>query len=175
MKRGQMITWGAGLVVVGILLILIQAGLVPWRSGWWLPAVFLGLSVFFHVLYFTGGRRDAGVLVPGGLFLVYGALLAVSTTLGGHWLWRLAGLWVAGPAVGIAEMKIASRGREGSWSAVGILLTIAAVLLMMTNARLSFRTVAGIALVAWGTAIILHEGFHKRGGQPPEKEKDQKI
>lgn len=85
------------------------------------------------------------------------------------------GLWVAGPAVGIAEMKIASRGREGSWSAVGILLTIAAVLLMMTNARLSFRTVAGIALVAWGAAIILHEGFHKRGGQPPEKEKDQKI
>ena len=69
-------------------------------------------------------------------------------------------------------MKIASRGREGSWSAVGTLMAIAAALLMMTNTGLSFRGAAGIALVAWGAAIILHEGFHKKGGQAPEKEKE---
>ncbi len=172
MKQARMITWGVVLVIAGVALILIQAGVIPWRASWWLPAIFLGLSVFFHILYFSGGRREAGVLVPGGLFLTYGLLLAVSAALGGHWLWRLSGFWVAGPAVGIAEMKIASRGREGSWSAVGVLLAVAAALLMMTNARLSFRGAAGIALVAWGAAIILHEGFHNRGKQAPEKEKD---
>lgn len=172
MKQARMMTWGIMLVIAGVALILIQAGVIPWRSSWWLPAVFLGLSVFFHILYFSGDRREAGLLVPGGLFLTYGLLLAASTALGGHWLWRLSGLWVAGPAVGIAEMKIASRGREGSWSAVGTLMGIAAALLMMTNTGLSFRGAAGIALVAWGAAIILHEGFHKRGGQTPEKEKE---
>lgn len=170
MNRSKMITWGTILVVAGLLLILIQTRVIPWQSEWMLPTVFLGLTVFFHALYFAGGMREYGVLVPGGIFLVYAIMLYVSSTLGTEWLGRLVGLWVAGPAVGIAEMKIASRGRAGSWSAVGILMSIALVLILVRNANLSFPVLAGVVLVIWGLGIILKEISRRHNGDTSSKE-----
>jgi hypothetical protein len=163
MKRAHMIIWGILLIALGAVMVLIQMGWIQWNSSWWLPALFLGLAIFFHVGYFLGGMREHGLLVPGGIFLTYGVLLAVSAALGDEWLWRLMGLWVAGPAVGIGEMTLASRGRDGSWTAVGILASISLILLLVRNTRATFAGIAGVVLVVWGTALILHEVFRKRG------------
>lgn len=172
MRRGGTITWGIMLVLVGLGLLLVRMGVIPWENSWWLPSIFLGLALFFHVLYFAQGRYDHGLLVPGGIFLTYGILLMISNAMGEGWLSRLMGLWVAGPAVGIAEMKLASRGQQGSWSAVVVLTVISITLILMRNTALSFRMAAGVVLVIWGLSILVRELFHTERVDSPEKERD---
>ena len=174
MRRGGAITWGVMLVLVGAGLLLVRSGVIPWENSSWLPAITLGLAVFFHILYFAQGRYDHGLLVPGGILLTYGILLTVSAVLGREWLSRLMGLWVAGPAVGIAEMKLASRGQQGSWSSVFILAVISVVLILMRNTTLSFRWMAGITLIIWGGAILVRELFCLGKADTHKREMDQK-
>ena len=172
MRRGGTITWGIMLVLVGLGLLLVRMGVIPWENSWWLPSIFLGLALYFHVLYFAQGRYDHGLLVPGGIFLTYGILLMISNAMGEGWLSRLMGLWVAGPAVGIAEMKLASRGQQGSWSAVVVLAVISITLILMRNTALSFRMAAGVVLVIWGLSILVRELFHTGRVDSTEKERD---
>lgn len=162
MKRPAMITWGVVLILAGALLILAQSGLLPWRDGMGGPAIMLGAALFFHLIYWTGGRKSPGVLVPGGILTVYGLLLLVLVWLDEGWAGRLAGVWVLGPALGLAELAMADPPKKGVWSAVGILTAVGMLLLLWMNLNMSPKTLLGAALVVVGLVLVIRQALSSR-------------
>lgn len=168
MRKSTAIFWGIVLVAVGVLLILMQLDFIEnidifsWRYIW--PAFMILLGIMFHVQFFAGKAKAPGVLVPGGILLVYGCLFMYMSIMG----WRSAGvLWpffLVGPGFGLMELKLFSRGKEGSWIPVIILFGLAFTFFMAYNFT-SFPTAAAAALIVIGVAIIIAAVFDGKMGK----------
>lgn len=159
--------WGLVLILAGVAMILRQQGLIDisWPLIW--PGGIALLGVFFHLQYFVDDRKSPGLLVPGGILLVVGGLfIFVSLHSEG---WRLMSkLWpvfILAPALGIAELTLATRGREGSWTAAAILAIIGGGMLAQNLLQLSMGVVMAVLLIVLGIIIIVR-AFRRRKPDP---------
>lgn len=90
------------------------------------PALFLILpGLLFHSSFFTGTRRNPGVLVPGGILLVLGLVFQINMLFGG---WSI--LWPAyifSVAFGLMELYVFGPRERGLLIPIGILTGISLV------------------------------------------------
>ena len=88
-------------------------------SRFW-PALFLLLpGLLFHYNYFSGNRRNPGVLVPGGILLVLGLVFQFNMLFGG---WDITWpLIIFSVAFGLFELYIFGDREKGLLIPVGIL------------------------------------------------------
>ena len=173
MKKSTAIFWGIILVAAGVLLILVQLDFIEnfnifsWRYLW--PVFMILLGLMFHVQFFAGKAKSPGLLVPGGILLVYGCLFMYMAITG----WSSAGyLWpvfLVGPGFGLMELKLFSRGREGSWIPVIILFGLA-LFFFVKESFSSFSIAAAVALIVIGVAIIIAAFFEGKKGKGKKNE-----
>lgn len=162
MKKSTAIIWGLILIAIGALLVLVQLGVIGsmniFRMRYIWPALVILLGVIFHLQFFAGGMKSPGLLVPGGLLLVYGCLFMYMNIAGWDAMSSLWPVFLVGPGFGLMELKLFSRGKEGSWIPVIILFGLA--LFFFINYGLSsFSVVAAVVLIIVGLAIILSTIF----------------
>ena len=159
MKKTPAIVWGCILLVIGILALLIQLDVLPFSwsdlGRYFIPLVFLGLTLLFHGLYFSGGRTSPGLLVPGGIFLIYSILWFLWAGVGNWVMGDLYPLWILGPAVGLAAMNLAAKNHGAAWTAPLVLTIVSLVLLGFSFFHLSFGLIVAIALIAVGIALLV--------------------
>jgi len=136
---------------VGVLLILANFGVIQivWENLWPLflliPGIVFELSCFIY-------RKDAGLLVPGGILITYGLLFLVNVIYG----WRLMeDLCPLGVGIGLLQLYIFGGREKGLLIPVGILGAISLFFLINNLFFINFGLVAGIMLMVIGIWIII--------------------
>jgi hypothetical protein len=174
MKRnGSLIVWGIILLVGGVLLLLAQAKIIVDFQSLIVPIILLGLSLAFHLQYFFSDRKNEGVLVPGGILLVYG-LLFLAVQRFGQTFQMLWPLFILGPALGLLELYVFSRGRSGSMVPVFILTAVGGGALLFTCGVVSdWNILIAALLIIIGASMMVGafaRGYRKIASSKPSVE-----
>jgi len=122
------------------------------------PALFLILpGLLFHSAFFTGSRRNPGVLVPGGILLVLGLAFQINMLFGG---WSI--LWPAyifSVAFGLMELYVFGSRERGLLIPIGILtgLSLVFFIAFSLNDLLNINTkpyAIPVVLILMGVAVL---------------------
>lgn len=128
---------GGILIILGVLFLLRNFGIFnPWDIinigtiiGKFWPALFLILpGMLFHSSYFSGNKRNPGVLVPGGILLVLGIAFQINMLFGG-WsiMWPV---YIFSVAFGLFELYVFGQRERGLLIPIGILTGLSLVFFM---------------------------------------------
>ncbi|NLG36974.1 MAG: hypothetical protein GX549_03075 [Clostridiales bacterium] len=164
MKKTASFFWGIILVLLGVMMILDQQGILPlaWGRVWW-PIALITLAILFHIIAFAHSPRSPGLLVPGGILLVYGGLFFYCAIRGWNAMSALWPLFLLGPALGLAELKLFSGGREGSWIPVVILSGVGGFFLVRQFTDVSAEASAAALLILLGVFLVARQLIRGRG------------
>lgn len=166
MKRSGKVLGGI-LIILGVLFLMRNFSIFDplWRilnigylmSRFW-PALFLILpGLLFHSSYFSGNRRNPGVLVPGGILLVIGIVFQINMLFGGwHITWPII---IFSVAFGLFELYIFGNREKGLLIPIGILggLSLIFFLSFSLNRILSFNTrpfILPVMLIGIGLVVL---------------------
>ena len=102
--------FGLFLLCIGVLLILANFRVIEivWDNLW--PLFLLIPGILFELSYFIY-RKDAGLLVPGGILITYGLLFLVNVIYGWHLMEYLWPIFLLGVAIGLLQAYLFG-GRE---------------------------------------------------------------
>jgi len=145
--------FGLFLLFIGVLLILANFGVIEiaWDNLW--PLFLLIAGIFFELSYFIS-RKDAGLLVPGGILITYGLLFLVNVIYGWHLMENLWPIFPLGVAIGLFQLYLFGGREKGLLIPVGILGAISLFFLINNLLFIDFRLLAGILLLVIGIWII---------------------
>jgi len=145
--------FGLFLLCIGVLLILANFGVIEivWDNLW--PLFLLIPGILFELSYFIY-RKDAGLLVPGGILITYGLLFLVNAIYGWHLMDNLWPIFPLGVAIGLFQLYLFGGQEKGLLIPVGILGAISLFFLINNLLYVDFRFLAGILLVVIGIWII---------------------
>ena len=148
------ILWGFFLLFAGGLLILANFGIIEiaWDNIW--PLFVLIVGIFFEASYFIY-RKEAGLLVPGGILITYGLLFSISAIYGWHLMGDLWPIYPLGVAIGLFQLYLLGGRDKGLLVPVGILGAVSLFFLINNFLFVDFRLLVGIILVVIGIGIIL--------------------
>ena len=172
-KTGKVL--GSIFIILGVLFLLSNLGVIEpfWNKinigfliGRFWPILFLLLpGLIMHLKFFSGTRRDPGVLVPGGILLVLGAAFQINMLFGG-WdiLWPV---YVFSVAFGLFELYTFGTRDRGLLIPIGILggLSVLFFLSFSANKLFSFNTrpyIVPVFLIGVGI-IVLFGGRGNKG------------
>ena len=145
--------FGFLLLCIGVLLILSNFGIIEivWEDLW--PLFLLIPGILFELSYFIY-RKDAGLLVPGGILITYGLLFLVNVIYGWSLMEYLWPIFPLGVAIGLFQLYLFGGREKGLLIPVGILGAISLFFLINNLLFIDFWLLAGIALVVIGIWII---------------------
>ena len=145
--------FGLSLLFIGVLMILANFGVIEivWENLW--PLFLLIPGIVFELSYFIY-RKDAGLLVPGGILITYGLLFSVNVTYGWHLMEDLWPIFPLGVAIGLLQLYIFGVREKGLLIPIGILGAISLFFLVNNLFFIDFGLLAGIMLVVIGIWII---------------------
>ena len=145
--------FGLFLLIIGVLLILANFGAIEiaWDNLW--PLFLLIPGIFFELSYFIY-RKDAGLLVPGGILITYGLLFSINVIFGWHLMDNLWPIFPLGVAIGLFQLYLFGGREKGLLIPVGILGAVSLFFLINNLIYVDFRLLAGILLVLIGIWII---------------------
>lgn len=170
MRKTTAIFWGVILMLAGVLLVLTQLDFFEniniFRIAYLWPVFLIILGLMFHVQFFASKIKSPGILVPGGILLVYGCLFLFMGIAGWGSVGYLWPVFLIGPGFGLLELKLFSRGKEGSWVPVIILFGLATFFFVRDNFS-SFAMASAVALILIGAIIIISSIIG--GGKKKEK------
>jgi len=154
--------FGIFLLLAGGLLILANFGIIEiaWDNIW--PLFVLIAGLFFELSYFVS-RKDAGLLVPGGILITYGLLFSVNVIYGWYLIDNLWPIFPLGVAIGLFQLYLFGGRDKGLLIPVGILGAVSLFFLVNNLLYVDFRLVAGIVLVLIGILIIFNKGKKDSG------------
>jgi len=145
--------FGFLLLFIGVVLILANFGVIEivWDNLW--PLFLLIPGILFELSYFIY-RKDAGLLVPGGILITYGLLFLVNAIYGWRLMEYLWPIFPLGVAIGLFQLFLFGGREKGLLIPVGILGAISLFFLINNLLFVDFRLLAGILLVVIGIWII---------------------
>ena len=145
--------FGFLLLFIGVMLILSNFSVIEivWENLW--PLFLLIPGIFFELSYFIS-RKDAGLLVPGGILITYGLLFSINVIFGWHLMDNLWPIFPLGVAIGLFQLYLFGGREKGLLIPVGILGAVSLFFLFNNLLFVDFRLLAGILLVLIGIWII---------------------
>lgn len=158
------VVWGIFLILLGSVFLLETAGIV--NSGWdtlW-PLFLFVAAAAFHLGAFTGGKRNAGLLVPGGILLVISLLFFYHNVFGwenAEYTWPF---YLFAVAFGLFELFLFGEREWGLLIPVVILTGIGVMFYL--DLLISWEVVWSIILIGIGLSILF--GDKKRKKHPPD-------
>ena len=154
--------FGLFLLFIGVLLILANFGVIEiaWDNLW--PLFLLIPGIVFELSYFIY-RKDAGLLVPGGILITYGLLFLVNVNYGWHLMDNLWPIFPLGVAIGLFQLYIFGGREKGLLIPVGILGAVSLFFLVNNLLFVDFRLIAGIILVLIGIWFIFKKSNSNNG------------
>ncbi|HOQ07430.1 MAG TPA: hypothetical protein PLP87_06430 [Clostridiales bacterium] len=169
-KSGRLL--GGIIIALGILFLMKNLGIFEpvWGVinpgallGRFWPSLFLLLpGLLFHYSFFTGTRKDPGLLVPGGILLVLGLVFQFNMLFGG---WDITWpLIIFSVAFGLFELYIFGNREKGLLIPIGILggLSFLFFFSFSLSRLLNFNTRPyAIPVLLIGVGLILVSGGRK--------------
>ncbi len=154
MRRGDYF-FGGILIFIGILFLLnnfeiIQLDINP-AEHW--PLVFIIPGVLFELGFFIR-RKDAGLLVPGGILLTYGVLFYINVLYGWDWVNQLWPLFPMGVAFGLLQLYVFGGRDRALLIPVGIIGGFSLIALSFTLEILDSGILIGAAFILLGLIFL---------------------
>jgi len=145
--------FGLFLLFIGVLLILANFGVIEivWENLW--PLFLLIPGILFELSYFIY-RKDAGLLVPGGILITYGLLFSVNVIYGWHLMEDLWPIFPLGVAIGLFQLYLFGVREKGLLIPIGILGAISLFFLINNLFFIDLGLLVGIVLVVIGIWVI---------------------
>jgi len=145
--------FGLFLLFIGVLLILANFGVIEivWENLW--PLFLLIPGILFELSYFIY-RKDAGLLVPGGILITYGLLFLVNVIYGWHLMEDLWPIFPLGVAIGLLQLYLFGVREKGLLIPIGILGIVSLFFLFNNLFFINFGLLTGIVLLVVGIWII---------------------
>lgn len=114
---------GALLVILGILVIFGKIGFLDfsWLFDLTWPMIFIAISFFFFLGYYTRRPYGVGFLVPGGIIFTVGITFLFGETFSYGLVWPG---FIAAPAVGLLLLYLFGERSPGLLVPIGVILTI---------------------------------------------------
>ena len=152
MKKSNVL-FGILLIFIGGLLIFANFGVIKidWENIW--PLFVLLAGIFFELGYFIY-RKDAGLLVPGGILITYGLLFLINAIYGWHLTEDLWPIFPLGVAIGLFQLFLFGGREKRLLIPVGILGAVSLFFLSSNLLFIDFKLILGIFLVIIGIWII---------------------
>lgn len=146
-KKGQLgIIWSIVLILTGLLILLSSLDVISIKENIYFYVAIAVMGVVFHILCFVGKPKKYSLLVPGGMLIVYAALFIAceySNTFDIQDLWPVI---ILAASFGLLELRVFSKGEQGSWLSVIVTAVIGFYFLLQINPYLG---------VSFGTILIL--------------------
>jgi hypothetical protein len=166
MQNRGILIFGLLLIIAGILGFISSFGFITigWGQIW--PFFLILPGLLFELGFFINGRKDPGLLVPGGILLTYGILFYYCSANGFSWMGKLWPLFLLGPAVGIFQLYLFGTHDRSLLIPVGILGGLSLVFLLSSLTTISVGSVLLPAiLIITGIVVIFNaRGYDRRKG-----------
>jgi hypothetical protein len=149
--------FGLLLLFIGAMLILSNFGVIEivWENLW--PLFLLIPGIIFELSYFIY-RKDAGLLVPGGILITYGLLFLVNVSYGWYLMEDLWPIFPLGVAIGLLQLYLFGQREKRLLIPIGILGAVSLFFLINNLIKnlfiIDFGLLAGIVLVVIGIWVI---------------------
>jgi len=143
---------GIILIILGVLFLALNLSDVRLREIW--PLIFLGLGLYFVVLYISD-RKNYGILMPASIFIVMGGLFLYCTIEGWHVMGMLWPFFLIGPGLGFFLMYFFGP-REQGLLIPGYILTGLGILFLIIFAEGMYLW--PVLLIALGIFMLLRRG-----------------
>lgn len=156
MKNRGILLIGSVMILIGLVGLLTNFNIVTinWGQSW--PLSILILGILFELSFFIKGRKDPGLLVPGGILITYGILFYFCSSNGFKLMDTLWPLFLMGPAIGLLQVFFFGNRDKAILIPVGILGSLSVIFLISNLSTMDF---GGIILsfvpIIIGIIIIL--------------------
>jgi len=154
---------GAAFLFFGIMGLLAAFNVIRFSMDFIWPLFILIPGIAFETSFFAGGRkkRDAGILVPGGILIVIGLLFYANIFYGWNLMQFLWPVFILAPAFGLFQLYLFGSREKGILVPVFILGFIGCIFLLVNLSSIDlFQILFSILLVALGT-FMLFKLFYK--------------
>ncbi|QDS32922.1 LPXTG cell wall anchor domain-containing protein [Brevibacillus brevis] len=146
-----------GYIIIGIGAIFVLATYlnIPLAIDLLWPVFLLIPAIGFHIFFFMNPQPNrAGLLVPGGILLVYAPLFFFSQLFLGGDMSTTWPFFLIGPAVGLTELYIFGNRKPALLIPIGILTVIAIVFLISNLASTQVGGILGLLLIVLGGIMV---------------------
>lgn len=171
MNRRNNVVMGAIFVILGVLFLLNNLKIFNMHysifnigyviSRFW-PFLFLIIpGLAFHYAFFTGRKKEAGLLVPGGILLGIGITFQINMIFG--WWNVLWPAYIMAVAVGLFELYVFGNREKGLLVPVGILGSLS--IIFFAKELFSFsagKLLIPVIFIAIGLSIIFGGRLDKK-------------
>jgi hypothetical protein len=163
MKWDSMSLLGLAILVFGVLSLLSNVGVVDlhWNDLW--PLTILGAGIAFELGFFLNRQGNVGLLVPGGILTVIGAVFLIATVFGWDTIEHLWPFFVLAPAAGLFQLYLFGGRNRVLLIPTSILAAIGFVFLVVNFASKEvLSTVIPILMIAFGGFLLLNSSNSKQ-------------
>ncbi|GED69192.1 hypothetical protein BRE01_28940 [Brevibacillus reuszeri] len=146
-----------GYLLIGIGAIFVMATYlnIPLAIDKLWPAFLLIPAIAFHFFFFMDPKpQRAGLLVPGGILLVYAPLFFVSQIFMDGDMSKTWPFFLIGPAFGLTELYIFGGRKKGLLIPISILTTVALVFLAANLLSSQVGGILGLLLIVLGGYLV---------------------
>lgn len=146
---------GYFLIGIGAIFVLTTYLNIPLAIDKLWPFFLLIPAIFFHVLFFMNPKpQRAGLLVPGGILLVYAPLFFFSQIFLDGDMSTTWPFFLLGPALGLTELYIFGGRKIGLLIPIGILTAVALVFLAANLMSSQVGGILGLLLIVLGGYLV---------------------
>ena len=143
------------LIGIGAMFVMATYFNIPLAIDKLWPAFLLIPAIAFHFFFFMNPRPNrAGLLVPGGILLVYAPLFFFSQIFMDGDMSTTWPFFLIGPAVGLTELYIFGGRKKGLLIPIGILTTVAVVFLAANLLSSQVGGLLGLLLIVLGGYLV---------------------
>ncbi len=170
MRKNKLIP-GLILILIGVALLLGNRDIFGFNifnlgyllGNYWAALFLIIPGLLFHYAFFSHGRKDPGLLVPGGILIILGVVCQLSMLFD---IWGQ--LWpgfILAPAVGLFELYIFGNRDKGLLVPVSILGALSLIFFSRNINDIFNRNIRGyiipVVLIILGVLVIV-KGFSKK-------------
>ncbi|MBG9565610.1 LPXTG cell wall anchor domain-containing protein [Brevibacillus agri] len=143
------------LIGIGAIFVLATYLGIPLAIDKLWPVFLLIPAIGFHLFFFMNPKpQRAGLLVPGGILLVYAPLFFFSQLLADGDMSRTWPFFLLGPALGLFELYVFGGRKAALLIPVGILTVVALVFLMANFLSTQIGGAIGLVLIVLGGYLV---------------------
>jgi len=157
MKNRGILLIGSAMILIGLVGLLTNFKIVTinWGQSWPLSVLIPG--ILFEINFFIKGRKDLGLLVPGGILITYGILFYVCSIYGFQLMDILWPLFLMGPAIGLFQIYLFGNHDKAVLIPVGILGGLSLIFLISNISTMDFGGIV-LSFVPIIVGVILISG-----------------
>ncbi|MGG1663777.1 LPXTG cell wall anchor domain-containing protein [Brevibacillus sp. NRS-1366] len=146
---------GYGLIGIGAIFVMTTYLNIPLAIDKLWPFFLLIPAILFHVFFFMNPRpQRAGLLVPGGILLVYAPLFFFSQIFLDGDMSTVWPFFLLGPALGLTELYIFGGRKTGLLIPIGVLTAVALVFLVANLMSSQVGGILGLLLIVLGGYLV---------------------